>query len=592
MKKIYFILSLMLALLPATVWGQIPITTISNEADLKEFSEWVNGENGKTAHDYKGETVTLKSDFALTSVWTPIGTSGKEFKGTFEGENHVISNVTVTSTTGNNGAGLFGNIQSATIQNLGVEIGAGGITGNQMTGGIAGAADGFGGSSMSISNCYVIDAGGDGITGTGYAAGGIVGYISQNVTITNCYAKCDVTAGNLAGGIGGFFAANGQTVTISNCYAIGAISAPIAGGIIPENTSPGTGIVSNCIALNTEDISSGTYYRIGNTNSLSGNYASPKVTINGSPVEGGATDNENGADLTKANFVNSNDVFAGWDNTIWDFTDMTKLPTLMTVGGTQIDISRDSYLNPPKTYAITITQPSEGGTFKVMNGNTPVNTNDRVEEDTELTLSATANDGYELEYFTADGVNIGTGTSYTVKKAITLSVVFKKKDNPNPPVPPVVIWYKVSAPAVSGITFVRNEQEYDHLEGEVLEGTSFSFFLKTATGITPTVSTSRGDMITPREDGKYIVRDIQQDLTIHVSTTPVGNEEIESTTRVWSEASTIVIHTDTPATVAIVNAAGKQEVQKEIPAGETRFRVAPGFHIVKVADKTFKRIVD
>jgi len=81
------------------------------------------------------------------AVWTPIMPSYTPFCGTFDGQGHYISNLcfdsTAPSTDGIRAFGLFGNLQTATIRNLGVmdvNIRTSGVQGNFYIGAIAGKA--------------------------------------------------------------------------------------------------------------------------------------------------------------------------------------------------------------------------------------------------------------------------------------------------------------------------------------------------------------------------------------------------------------------------------------------------------------------
>ena len=81
------------------------VIEISTVDQLKEFRDAVNGGNG-----YAGKTVKLTADLDLSSVanWLPIGNvvayPGQSFKGTFDGDNHVISNLNVNGNTPNHAA--------------------------------------------------------------------------------------------------------------------------------------------------------------------------------------------------------------------------------------------------------------------------------------------------------------------------------------------------------------------------------------------------------------------------------------------------------------------------------------------------------
>lgn len=62
--------------------------TITTAEQLKEFAAKVNAGN-----TFEGKTVTLGADIDLDNgAWTPIGTNSTPFKGTFDGNNHTISN--------------------------------------------------------------------------------------------------------------------------------------------------------------------------------------------------------------------------------------------------------------------------------------------------------------------------------------------------------------------------------------------------------------------------------------------------------------------------------------------------------------------
>ena len=97
---------------------------ITSEADLKKLAELVNAATGtyNTSHYKLTAPVTLGND------WTPIGNAtATPFKGTFDGNGHVVSLSVTVDETGVSASipyGLFG-ANSGTIQNLGV---AGSVT--------------------------------------------------------------------------------------------------------------------------------------------------------------------------------------------------------------------------------------------------------------------------------------------------------------------------------------------------------------------------------------------------------------------------------------------------------------------------------
>ena len=170
---------------------------------------------------FKGETFVLGCDIDLKEFknWTPIGASGL-FEGTFDGQEHTISNLTV-KTEGKASAGLFANCRGL-IKNLNlVNVN---ITGQYKTGAVVG--DGL---CAKIENCHV-----DGLEMlvTPYKeneannVGGIAGYLSAEPTayVKNCSVKnANITAYRKVGGIVG--AANGKSEVTGNSIESSVVTA-------------------------------------------------------------------------------------------------------------------------------------------------------------------------------------------------------------------------------------------------------------------------------------------------------------------------------------------------------------------------------
>ena len=94
-------------------------------------------------------------------------------------------------------------------------------------------------------------------------------------------------------------------------------------------------------------------------------------------------------------------------------------------------------------YAITITAPTNG-TLVVLNGTDTVHDNDMIEHGTALTVTATGNEGYEVDELKANGNDI-VGGSVNVTAATTITATFKKKT------------YAIAiTPAVNGTLEVKN----------------------------------------------------------------------------------------------------------------------------------------
>lgn len=106
--------------------------SISDADGLFWLAKQVN-ENGNT---FAGKTVVLAADIDLkNAAWTPIGTSTNQFKGTFDGQNKTISNISANCPSMEN-VGLFGFATNCTLKNVTLENVD--IKGKKNVGGLAG----------------------------------------------------------------------------------------------------------------------------------------------------------------------------------------------------------------------------------------------------------------------------------------------------------------------------------------------------------------------------------------------------------------------------------------------------------------------
>ncbi len=213
---------------------------ILNADGLIKLSEIVNSGDG-----LYGVTVYLAYDIDMTGkVMDPIGrVGGVPFKGTFDGQGHVIDNLKLRAykdanqTSGATYGGLFGAaFKDASFKNIvlgsGCEISNDDPAFDARTGGIVGNSNG-----VTIDNCMVAAT----VKG-GRWTGGIVGFINtdnvdliQNCTFTG--ATSDTGRGS-----GGIVGANAKAnTTVKNCRNTGTITSAnvenggtntIAGGIV------------------------------------------------------------------------------------------------------------------------------------------------------------------------------------------------------------------------------------------------------------------------------------------------------------------------------------------------------------------------
>jgi hypothetical protein len=160
------------------------------------------------------------------------------FTGSFDGNGHTISNLTVT---GADMLGLFGRLEyGAEIKNLGIVdvnmTGSGGFVG-----GLVGSSQ-----SASVTNCYSEGV----VSGTGGAMGGLVG--RNEGTLSQSYSAASVSGAGR--GVGGLVGSNGGSVTMT--YSSGSVSIDgfEVGGLVGRNSgtvsnSYSTGAVSGYIPI-------------------------------------------------------------------------------------------------------------------------------------------------------------------------------------------------------------------------------------------------------------------------------------------------------------------------------------------------------
>jgi hypothetical protein len=256
---------------------------------------------------------------------------GTTFTGTFDGNDHKITNFTIN---GGDGLGLFGQISyGGSVKNLGLENFS--VSGYQGVGGLVGWNYG------NINNCHS--------TGSvsGYqCVGGLMGYNSG--TISNCYSTGVVTGGdysNYLGGLVGYSYGN-----ISNCYSTGAVSGSsnsyYVGGLVGGNY----GDVNNCYSTGTvsgnEKVGGLVGRNYGSISNISNCYSTGAVT--GTSYLGGLTGYNDGGTISSCYFLNTsgpNDgngtpltdeqmkqqsSFVGWNfNDVWHICETTNYPKLI-----------------------------------------------------------------------------------------------------------------------------------------------------------------------------------------------------------------------------------------------------------------------
>ncbi|MEI7595783.1 MAG: LamG-like jellyroll fold domain-containing protein, partial [Bacteroidota bacterium] len=215
---------------------------ISSINDLTALSIAVN-----SGVNYAGKYFLQTADLDLNiepyntgTGWPCIGYStSNKFSGTYEGDNHKISNLFINNSTITYGVGLFGGYMNGTIKNLGLEN----VNITSTNNGV-GAITGWTFSGSTVQNCYVKNGT---INGYSYVAG-ICGSPYTGSIITQCYTSgLTITGHDMVGGIGGYsYGSN-----INNCYSRSSViaTAAVAGGVLGYNNS--TGVLANCYSTGT-----------------------------------------------------------------------------------------------------------------------------------------------------------------------------------------------------------------------------------------------------------------------------------------------------------------------------------------------------
>ena len=194
--------------------GESKVYLINDERDLERLAAYVN-----SGHDATGKTFKQNADITLTAAHTSIGGyfegNSRNFKGTYDGNNKTISNLTVNAPNSNY-QGLFGYTSKAVIKN--VTLANCNITGKQYTGGIVGYAS----TSTAIENCHV----NGNINATASDAsehGGIVGSATAT-SITNCTVTGTISTSVSNDNYGGIVGAANYDVVITSCENAAKIS--------------------------------------------------------------------------------------------------------------------------------------------------------------------------------------------------------------------------------------------------------------------------------------------------------------------------------------------------------------------------------
>ena len=244
MKTKRGILGLFLAL--CVVWSMLPLGAFAADENAGDEPKPISAiaDLLRIDQNLSGNYV-LTNDIDLSNIrnLTPIGTEKEPFTGTFDGNGHKITGLTINKTD-SEAQGLFGYVGSGgTVKNLTVS----GNVSVSGTGDYVGSVVGFN-KGGTVENCC--NTGEVSVSGTGIRIGGVVGQ-NNGGTVENC-CNTGVVSGSveIVGGVVGF----NESGTVKNCYNTGEVSDDVGftGGVVGYNVA---GTVENC--YNTGEVSDG-----------------------------------------------------------------------------------------------------------------------------------------------------------------------------------------------------------------------------------------------------------------------------------------------------------------------------------------------
>ena len=232
-------------------------TLIRSAADLVDFSKIVNS----GISNFKETTMYLDSDIAFTEElsqqFKPIGNGNNYFIGSFDGQGHVISNLSIKSAI--TYIGLFGYSGGSRIRNVVMDSSCSVLSSyNSGSGAFIGSIIGACASCVVESSINMGNVTFNGRASVNFFIGGIAGYLTSSGTVFNCGNYGPVTYSgtyskySYIGGITGV-CINNPTNSILNCVNHGTIThrgtsdSMLLGGIVGDGYS-GNVVVENCVS--------------------------------------------------------------------------------------------------------------------------------------------------------------------------------------------------------------------------------------------------------------------------------------------------------------------------------------------------------
>lgn len=234
----------------------------------------------------------------------------------------------------------------------------------------------------------------------------------------------------------------------------------------------------------------------------------------------------------------------------WDSTDPTGNPASDNIigvnGGTIVDFTiviNGSKVTP--TYTVTVEEP-ENGTVKVtdMAGN---DITGEVEEGTELQVTATPNEGYNLESILVNGVAI-EGNKFTVKEATTVTATFKRQE--------ITVTYSITEG--SKMTVLANDTEVAS-GSNVAKGSELTVKFEIEKGkVLNEVLVNDKNMTASVKDNMLTIADCQENIVIKATTTIAEGINQTKQTKAYFDAANATLVLPVQATAVIFDITGSE----------------------------------
>lgn len=200
---------------------------VADAFQLFWFAGLVNGTLTDGTEQNTSASAVLTANIDLTGeAWTPIGSESNPYTGTFDGQNHTISGMTIENAESY--SGLFGNV-TGTVRDFTV-TGSITITGDETVSRVGGAVGSLGTASAGGTVSGVISGVDITVSAGNDHIGGVVGSMPQNSspTVENCIYTGKITVTVAAGSVAGIVGYI-RTGTIQNCANQGSISVDVGG---------------------------------------------------------------------------------------------------------------------------------------------------------------------------------------------------------------------------------------------------------------------------------------------------------------------------------------------------------------------------